>query len=144
MRLRGRHLIAATSEETRILKKLIRDAASGNHWGAMGLTGHNAEETVPLLISPLVQTGSGRNAYILLAVGESGHSPWVTEATLGKLYRLSRTQGSIAIAIFNGQSPEDIASERGIKISTVRTHLADIFLRTRTHTQRDLIRLIGS
>jgi DNA-binding NarL/FixJ family response regulator len=144
LRLRGGYLSAATVEETRTLKRLIREAASGNHWGAMGLSGQNGEETIPILLSPLLQSNSRRNEYILLAIGESGQSPWVTEATLGKLYRLSRTQGSIAIAIFNGQSPEDIASERGIKISTVRTHLADIFLRTRTRTQRDLIRLIGS
>jgi DNA-binding CsgD family transcriptional regulator len=63
---------------------------------------------------------------------------------LAKLFRLSRTQSSIAAAIFNGRSPEDIATARGIKISTVRTHLADIFLRTKVKTQRDLIRLIGS
>lgn len=144
LRLSGKVLSAATSDETRAMMRLIRDAARGSRWGAIALADGDARGTVPVLITPLTRAGEDERGYVLLAIGESGQNPWVTEATLGKLYHLSRTQGAIAIAIFNGQSPEDIASERGIKISTVRTHLADIFLRTRTKTQRDLIRLLGS
>jgi hypothetical protein len=33
--------------------------------------------------------------------------------------------------------------ERGVKISTLRTRLAEIFVRTGTENQRDLVRLLG-
>jgi DNA-binding CsgD family transcriptional regulator len=143
LNLRGKTLLAATPEETRAILRLIRDAASGARGGAIGLSGPGGQGPIPVLVTPLTGTGS-RSGLVLLAIGETAATSWIDEATLAKLYRLSRTQSSIAIAIFNGRSPEDIANARGIKISTVRTHLADIFLRTKARTQRDLIRLIGS
>ena len=144
LRFRGKTISAATPEATRATLRLVREAAAGGRWGAIGLSGWNGGAAVPVLITPLAESENDRGRLVLLAIGEASQDPWITEATLGKLYHLSRTQGSIAIAIFNGQSPEEIARDRGIKISTVRTHLADVFRRTRTRTQRDLIRLIGS
>jgi DNA-binding CsgD family transcriptional regulator len=47
------------------------------------------------------------------------------------------------MALHSGRTPEEIALERGIKISTLRTHLAEIFARTGAENQRDLIRLLG-
>jgi DNA-binding CsgD family transcriptional regulator len=40
-------------------------------------------------------------------------------------------------------APEEIAAERGVAISTLRTHFAEIFARTGAENQRDLIRLLG-
>ena len=60
-----------------------------------------------------------------------------------ELFSLSRTQAAIALSIFGGKSPDEIAAERGVTISTLRTHLAEIFARTGTENQRDLVRLFG-
>lgn len=139
----GEQLCAASPTETKGLLALVRAAAGGRRWGATSLTTSDGG-AVAILVTPLNPYPEGYDGRVLLALGEQSRNPWITEATLGKLYSLSRTQGEIAIAIFNGQSPEDIASERGIKVSTVRTHLANIFQRTRSRTQRDLIRLIAS
>jgi DNA-binding CsgD family transcriptional regulator len=141
--LRGQTLHTATPDETRAIMRLIRDAATGARGGAIGLFGPDGQGPIPVLVTPLTGT-RGRAGLVLLAIGETGSHSQISEAMLAKLFRLSRTQSSIAAAIFNGRSPEDIATARGIKISTVRTHLADIFLRTKVKTQRDLIRLIGS
>ena len=144
LRFRGRTIHAATPEETRQLTALIEEAAAGAEWGAMCLSGRNGEGGSPALIRPLDASETGRKGLALLVLGARDVSPWINETTLSKLYQLSHTQASIAIAIFQGQSAEEIASERGIRISTVRTHLAAVFQRTRSKTQRDLIRLIGS
>jgi DNA-binding CsgD family transcriptional regulator len=144
LRLRARTIQAATIEDTRALTALIHDACAGAQWGAICLSGRDGVGALPALVRPLDAMESGRKGLALLALGSRAHNPWINEPTLAKLYQLSRTQASIAIAIFRGQSPEEIASERGIRISTVRTHLAAVFQRTRSHTQRDLVRLIGS
>lgn len=144
LRFRGGKLHAATVDETRALTALVDEAAAGTQWGAMCLSGRNGEGGSPALIRPLDAVEAGRKGLVLIVLGARELSPWINEATLSKLYQLSQTQASIAIAIFQGQSPEEIASERGIRISTVRTHLAAVFQRTRSKTQRDLIRLIGS
>lgn len=144
LRFRGGTIQAATQDETRGLAALIDEGAAGAQWGAMCLSGRNGDGGSPVLIRPLDASGTGRRGLVLLVLGARELNPWINEATLSKLYQLSQTQASIAIAIFQGQSPEEIASERGIRISTVRTHLAAVFQRTRSKTQRDLIRLIGS
>ena len=144
LRILGRQVGAASPAETKALLTLVGAAAEGRRWGAISLTSPDGGNAVAMLATPLGPYPEGGPKHVLLAFGERSYNPWITEATLGKLYHLSRTQGEVAIAIFNGQSPEDIASERGIKVSTVRTHLANIFLRTRSRTQRELIRLIAS
>jgi DNA-binding CsgD family transcriptional regulator len=144
LRFRGRTIHAATLDETRQLAALVQEAAAGAEWGAMCLSGRNGEGGSPTLVRPLNAIETGRRGLVLLVLGARELSPWINETTLSRLYQLSQTQASIAIAIFQGQSAEEIASERGIRISTVRTHLAAVFQRTRSKTQRDLIRLIGS
>jgi DNA-binding CsgD family transcriptional regulator len=47
------------------------------------------------------------------------------------------------LAIFDGKSPEQIAADRNVAISTMRTHLAQIFARTGAENQRDLVRMLG-
>ena len=144
LRFRGKAIHAVAPDETRQLTALVREAAAGAQWGAMCLSGRNGEGGAPALIRPLDASEAGRRGLVLIVLGGRELNRWINEATLSKLYQLSQTQASIAIAIFHGQSPEEIASERGIRISTVRTHLAAVFQRTRSKTQRDLIRLIGS
>lgn len=144
LRIRGHQVCAVSPAETKALLTLINAAAQGHRWGAISLTPPDGGDAVAMLVTPLSPHHEGGPGHVLLAFGDRLHNPWITEATLGKLYHLSRTQGEVAIAIFNGQSPEDIAAERGIKVSTVRTHLANVFRRTRSKTQRELIRLIAS
>jgi len=60
------------------------------------------------------------------------------------LYGLSPTQAEIALAIFSGKTARQIAAARGVAISTLRTHLAEIFLRTGVDDQRELVRLLGT
>jgi DNA-binding CsgD family transcriptional regulator len=82
--------------------------------------------------------------YVLITMRACGEPHPLSESMLAALFALSPTQASIALRIYNGKSPEEIATERGIKISTLRTHLAEIFYRTGVESQRDLIRLLGS
>lgn len=82
--------------------------------------------------------------YVLIVMQVVGADAPFTKATLIAMFDLSPTQAAIAVEIFNGRSPEEIAAARGIKISTLRSHLGEIFSRTGTETQGDLIRLLGT
>jgi DNA-binding CsgD family transcriptional regulator len=62
---------------------------------------------------------------------------------LAGLFRLSPAQAQIALALYSGRSLEDIARDREIKISTLRTHLTEIFARSGTETQLELVRLLA-
>ncbi len=59
------------------------------------------------------------------------------------MFGLSPSQASLALALYNGSTVEAFAETRGVKISTVRSHLAQTLAKTGTANQRDLVRLIG-
>jgi DNA-binding CsgD family transcriptional regulator/PAS domain-containing protein len=133
--------------ETRALAALTHDAATGGPGGIMRITGRSGGAELIALVTPLPRsvgiTTNPRSAYALVTLRSALDDPSFSAETLIALFRLSPAQAAIALAIFNGKSPEQIAVERGVAITTLRTHLAEIFARTGAENQRDLIRLLG-
>ena len=146
LRARGRQVGAHTATDKHTLALRIIDAAIQGRGGVVRLTGKDGVTALPVLVTPLSQRRAAPpgGGYALLAMRGAQDKTSITESTLTGLFQLSPTQASIAVTLFEGKSVEEIADERGIKISTLRSHLADIFLRTGTDTQRDLMRLLGS
>ena len=137
---------AMVPREARALSALVHDAASGGPGNVMRLTAQDGATGLLVLVTPLprgVHPNLG-DGHALIALRPVADNPVFTETMLATLFGLSPTQASIAHAIYNGQTPEEIAAARGIKISTLRTHLTEIFLRTGAENQRDLVRLLGT
>jgi DNA-binding CsgD family transcriptional regulator/PAS domain-containing protein len=141
----GRGLAAISPAETGALAALIHATARGGPGGVLRLTGQDGTTSLLVLVTPLPRPPHGdfRPGYALVSLRSARDRPAFVEATLSALFRLSPTQAHIAMALHSGRTPEEIALERGIKISTLRTHLAEIFARTGAENQRDLIRLLG-
>jgi DNA-binding CsgD family transcriptional regulator len=131
--------------EARLLAFLIKDAARGGAGGAACLNGGGGGPLIAL-VTPLARRADGDRGVgqAMLALRRAWDGPAFDETMLEHLFGLSPTQALIALALFNGQSPEEIALQRGVKITTLRTHLTEIFLRTGAETQRDLMRLLGT
>jgi DNA-binding NarL/FixJ family response regulator len=136
---------ALVPKEARTLARFVRDAATGGAGGALQLTGHDGAPGLLALISPLPAQASGNHGtgFALISLQSVLDHPSFAEATLGALFHLSPTQAAVALALHSGQTLEEIAAQRGVRMSTLRTHLSEIFVRTRTENQRDLIRLLG-
>ncbi|NOT17722.1 MAG: helix-turn-helix transcriptional regulator [Sulfuriferula sp.] len=64
-------------------------------------------------------------------------------ALLTEFYKLTATESQILSYLLNAQSLQNIADSCGVKISTIRTHLKSLFLKTNTQRQQDLVRLAG-
>ncbi len=140
-----RAISARTPEETRRLTAIIQQAARNGRSGLMRMHDSHGRVAVIALVKPLLPLRrKPAGGYALLALRPVREVATFTETMLAALFQLSSTQAAIAFALFEGQSVEHIAAERGIKVSTVRTHLAEVFVRTGTDTQRDLVRLLGS
>src|SRR5262249_26591094 len=95
----------------------------------------------PLPLRPASDVASGR---VLIALRHIRDMPAFTEGMLTSLYRLSRSQAAIALLLYQGKTTEEIAAMRGVKISTIRTHLSEIFARTGSENQLDLIRRLSN
>lgn len=61
-----------------------------------------------------------------------------------KRFRFTRTQARLAEMLCEGMRPTLAAEKLGVKISTVRTHVGQMYEKTGTHTQAQLVALLHS
>ena len=64
-------------------------------------------------------------------------------ALASQAYDLSRSESALLLALMRGQSPQEFADTRGVRISTVRTQLSALLEKTRTPRQQELIALVA-
>ena len=77
-------------------------------------------------------------------VQDSGHSLRPRAATLQRLYDLTPAQAELAARIADGATPQKIAEELQLSIITVRDRLKQVFARTGTARQAEVVRLVLS
>lgn len=56
-------------------------------------------------------------------------------------YRLSPAESALLLALLGGQTPQDFADARGVRIRTVRAQMSALLFKTRTQRQQDLVAL---
>jgi DNA-binding CsgD family transcriptional regulator len=138
---------ALLPSEAAALAAMIHDAANGGAGGVMRVTGNDGAAALIALVTPLPRrfgfVGNTPAALALVTLRSTRDSPAFAAGTLIALFGLSPAQAEIALAIYNGKSTEQIAVERGVAPTTMRTHLSEIFLRTGAENQRDLVRMLG-
>jgi DNA-binding CsgD family transcriptional regulator len=66
------------------------------------------------------------------------------EEELTAAFNLTATEARLVVRLLRGETLEDAAHVLGIKISTARTHLAHVFLKTGASRQPELVRLLLS
>ena len=73
-----------------------------------------------------------------VASAAAGH---VQPARSGR-FHFTRTQARLAEMLCEGMRPTHAAEKLGVKISTVRTHVGQMYEKTGTHTQAQLVALL--
>ena len=80
---------------------------------------------------------------VLVLVPQAQRNAPEAVALLRTLYSLSRREADLAFSIANGATPQDYARDAKLEISTVRSQLKSVFLKTGTHRQTELVRLLS-
>lgn len=119
-----------------------------SRWHAEVAAGH--EVTLPLDAegpSPLqlnlraMRTGDGaQSACWMLATVE--RVPLPRGDALRRRFRFTHTQARLAELLCQGMRPMHAAEKLGVKISTVRTHVGQMYEKTGTHSQAQLVALL--
>jgi DNA-binding CsgD family transcriptional regulator len=141
----GRAIGALHAAEQIALRRLVRDAAGGGAGGILRITSRDGVPALLALVAPMPRALhhlDGRG-HAVIALRSLAAAPGFGAVRLASFFGLSPTQAEIALALFQGRSLDEIAVERGVKITTIRTQLARLFARTGAESQRDLVRLIG-
>jgi DNA-binding CsgD family transcriptional regulator/PAS domain-containing protein len=130
----------------RRLLELIESAITGNAGGVLRIENPTYATHVIAMVSPLPIAFNDNNvsSCAMITLRTLLSASQFSVRFLAQALELTPTQSAIALQLLNGLSVEEIAAERNSQVSTVRTHLAEIFARTKTTNQRDLVRLLGS
>ncbi len=126
------------------LAALISTAGSGGPGGAMMLATGEGEGLIAALVSPLPPSldEAGVRGRVMVSLRAMRGDLSVAAGAIAALYRLSPRQADVAALLCDGFAPAEIARQLGMKITTLRSHLAAVFLKTGAENQRELVRML--
>lgn len=99
------------------------------------------QSPIALSLYPIVDevsTHSGRKSQWLMLLDDTNKKPTFSAKSMADFYRLTPAETELVNSIYNGLSLSEHAERRGIKITTVRWTLDNIFSKTYTNSQSKL------
>ena len=87
--------------------------------------------------------GSGDSAAALLMVHDPNAQTPVPREVVAAVFGLTSMEGSLLLALGEGQTLRQYSDNHRVTYNTARTHLRNVFKKTNTSKQSDLVRLIG-
>lgn len=146
-------LRAARMVDTMRLRELIADAVQASRSVAAGAGG-----------TMTIGRPSGRRSFVVTVspaprrssiYAEHGAAAWVfvtdpdgtrlaEDHDLRQLYGFTQAEAALARYLADGHSLSDAASRLGVRRSTARSRLKDVFAKTHTHRQAELVRVLLS
>lgn len=144
-------LAAATKSATERLTMLIRgaiDTAAGRNGSAGGSVAIPRPNRPPLtiLVAPFrpVQRGAGAPVpAALLFLRDPEWPSGLAAEPLRELFGLTAAEATIVSHLIRGRSLAEIATRHNLSLNTVRTHLKNIFAKTGTNRQTELVAFIA-
>ncbi|TFF27178.1 LuxR family transcriptional regulator [Jiella endophytica] len=140
----GRVRLAAPGSDA-LLRNALERAADG-HRAVQSIALPGEEQTgLVLHVLPLARDARDLHAHglaMLVVSGFSADANIAGEAVLRGLFDLSAAEAAVATDIARGKSLGRIAAERGVAVTTVRTHLSHIMSKTGTTRQAELVALL--
>jgi DNA-binding CsgD family transcriptional regulator len=119
-----------------------------SHWHAELAAGRDVTlplevEGPPLQINLKAMTQVEGNAPVVCWVLASiERVPLARDDAMRRRFRFTRTQARLAEMLCQGMRPTHAAEMLGVKISTVRTHVGQMYEKTGTHSQAQLVALL--
>ena len=145
--LRSGQLCVSTPKQHQLLLEAVRRcvAIGKDVSGSAGdtLLVVRKPPAAPLLITVLPIPGS-ETSEVLLILGDPERQRAVPAKVLRNLYGLTTAEARVALLLAEGYAVEDIAVRLQVKLGTVRNQLKQVFSKTATHRQAQLVRLVLS
>ena len=144
-------LSALRRRDNAALQSLIESAISGSiglsvgSGGAINLIRRSGSRPYAVLVSPfsrrVARFADAQPAAVVL-IGNADADPDLSEDVLQRLYGLTARETAVASLLASGLSPDQCAERLGMARRTVRVHLQNIFAKTGTHRQAELVKLL--
>jgi DNA-binding CsgD family transcriptional regulator/PAS domain-containing protein len=144
---------AANAREDTVLRQMVADAvAVGAGQGSgpakvLSISRPSGERAHPVMVAPLLEPptgGTDRDAVAALFIADTDDSDISMTEVLQGLYSLTRAEAELVGLLVQGLSLEEAAQQRGVTMNTVRSQLKQVFSKTDTKRQGQLVRLVLS
>ncbi|NIR32721.1 MAG: PAS domain-containing protein [Gammaproteobacteria bacterium] len=127
------------------LKALVKQAMAGepprpDHERTLAVPRASRDSPVEVLVTPHADGYGGGVAFVFLADAERPLGN--VEKLLVSVHGLTRTEARLAGLMAQGLNPAEAAERMGVGITTVRSHLRQLFRKTGTRRQAELVRRI--
>lgn len=140
-------LRAGRVESTKTLHGLIHDAARGTdnrEGGAMTVVRPSFKRDFSLLVMPLPEEdgsfGAEEDVAVFINDPELHNEP--PTKVLARLYDLTETEARVLQALIVGKNLDKVAEDFNVSLNTVRSHLKQVFRKTGTNRQPELVSLV--
>ncbi|NEW56909.1 LuxR family transcriptional regulator [Nocardia cyriacigeorgica] len=141
-------LRATPSTNQARFSRLVREAAGPERSsGSVAITRPSGKRPLVVRVTPLddlAGDGPPRHRAVLLLVTDPDHDPEPQPTTLHDLYGLTDAETLVAMGVMRGDGLPAVADQLSVSLFTARTHLQHIFVKTGTHRQAELVRLLLS
>ncbi len=149
LRLEARHLIAADGGASRRLNFEISNAIRVSRGEAIALNEvvlvpRSGKMPLMLMVAPL-RLGGGQaqeHGAALAFAFDPEATPDLTTGRIRKLFGLTEAEAALAVALCSGKTLDDVAREKSVAPSTVKTHLKHVFNKTGANRQTELVSLL--
>ena len=151
LRLEGGCIVAASPADQRLLRETVAAVAQGDptHAGASPrvVTLACMPPTPPVVVvvraaGQVFMRKAGKRCGLALVTvrgSHAAHDP--ATCAFARQYELTAAQAKVSALVFAGQPLASIAHSLNVSENTVRSHLKQVFQKTDTHGQMDLVHL---
>ena len=150
---RGGSLFAAAADENATLNRLIGEAAltaTGQGLaagGALSLRRPSLRRPLSVLVAPFRVARTepmllSRRPAVVVLVSDPEAKPRAAPELLIQLYGLTAREADLVTLLLDGLDLRDAAERLALSMNTVRTHLREVFNKTGTRRQAELVALV--
>jgi DNA-binding CsgD family transcriptional regulator len=144
---------AEDARENAVLHELVAGAvAIGAREGSgpanvLSISRPSGKRAYPVMVAPLLEPragGTDRDAVAVLFIADSDAGDISMTEVLQGLYSLTQAEAELVGLLAQGLSLEEAAQRRGVTMNTVRSQLKQVFTKTDTRRQGQLVRVVLS
>jgi DNA-binding CsgD family transcriptional regulator len=133
----SRARLSVKSEPERLaLQAAIAEATSDKRQASITSVTSEAGRMQMVAVAPL-QKGDQALALVLFELRQTDHR--ALREHFFRFHQLTRSEGLIAREVLDGRAPAEIAEMTGMSVGTVRGYLKQVFAKTGTHRQSELV-----
>jgi DNA-binding NarL/FixJ family response regulator len=137
---------ASTPSESSRLHQMISESATAGTRKALAVSRPSMKRPLLVVVAPLptFSDGRGNGKAAALYISDPEHNTVPPPEQLAALLELPPAKAKLAYCIAQGKPLDEAAIKLSITTETARTYLKDIFARTGTSRQAELVKLILS